>query len=267
MMDTFDVNIRVPAQDAQSDIILISGVPSNVEAAKGGLAEKVEELEKEKADKQLKSFEVRVEVNPEYHPKIIGRGGAVISKIRDDFDVQIQLPRKEAEEQSIITITGYEKQANEARNAILKIVGEFESMVHEEVSIDPRVHSMIIGKRGRSIRKIMDDFKVDIRLPREGDADPSLVVVSGDDDNVQDCIDHLRIMEEEYIQDVADKEWMKQYEKPTRSLDNKDNGKDKSNGFYVAKAPWDVSSQEAFPSLGGGAGGSSKPPAWGPARR
>merc|ERR1712002_514426 len=99
---------------------------------------------------------------------------------------------------------GYEQNANDARDAILKIVGQFESMVHEEVSIDPRVHSMIIGKRGRSIRKIMDDFKVDIRLPREGDADPSLVVVSGDDDNVQDCIDHLRIMEEEFIQECAD---------------------------------------------------------------
>merc|ERR1719410_210752 len=185
MMDTYDVNIRVPAQDAQSDIILISGVPSNVEAAKGGLAEKVAELEKEKEEKLQKSFEVKVEVNPDYHPKIIGRGGAVISKIRDDFDVQIQLPRKEAEDASIITITGYEKNATEARDAILKIVGQFESMVHEEVSIDPRVHSMIIGKRGRSIRKIMDDFKVDIRLPREGDADPSIVVVSGDDDNVQ----------------------------------------------------------------------------------
>ena len=160
MMNKFDVNIRVPAQDAQSDIILISGVPSNVEAAKGGLAEKVAELEKEKEEKLQKSFEVKVEVNPDYHPKIIGRGGAVISKIRDDFDVQIQLPRKEAEDASIITITGYEKNATEARDAILKIVGQFESMVHEEVSIDPRVHSMIIGKRGRSIRKIMDDFKV-----------------------------------------------------------------------------------------------------------
>merc|ERR550532_1195583 len=122
-------------------------------------------------------------------------------------------------------------------------------MVHEEVRIDPRVHSMIIGKRGRSIRKIMDDFKVDIRLPRDGDEDPSLVVISGDDDAVQDCIDHLKIMEEEYIQDAADKEWMKQYEKPTRAVD---------------KAPCDVSSTEAFPSLGGGAGASSKPPAWGP---
>merc|ERR1719410_3395674 len=107
-------------------------------------------------------------------------------------------------------------------------------MVHEEVSIDPRVHSMIIGKRGRSIRKIMDDLKV---------------------------------MEEEYIQDVADREWMKQYEKPTRAVDNKDSGKDASKGFYVAKAPWDVSSTEAFPSLGGGGGATSKPPAWGPARR
>jgi len=267
MMNKFDVNIRVPAQDAQSDIILISGVPTNVEAAKEGLAEKVAELEKEKEEKALKSFEVRVEVAPEYHPKIIGRSGGVISKIRTDFDVMIQLPRKDAEEQSIITIMGYEQNANDARDAILKIVGQFESMVHEEVSIDPRVHSMIIGKRGRSIRKIMDDFKVDIRLPREGDEDPSIVVVSGDDENVQDCIDHLKIIEEEYNAEMADREWMKQYEKPTRAVDNKDSGKDSNKGFYVAKAPWDVSSQEAFPSLGGGSGAASKPPAWGPARR
>ena len=42
-------------------------------------------------------------------------------------------------------------------------------MVLEEVYIDPRVHSMIIRNRGH--RKILDDFKVDIRLPREGDAE------------------------------------------------------------------------------------------------
>jgi len=267
MMNRYDVNIRVPPQDAQSDIICISGVPTNVEAAKEGLAEKVVELEKEKADKALKSHEIQVDVNPEYHPKIIGRSGTVITNLRTAHDVQIQLPKKEAENANIITITGYEKNVNEARDAILKIVGQYESQVHEEVHIDPGVHSMIIGKRGRSIRKIMDDYKVDIRLPRAGDDDPSLVIVSGDDDNVQDCIDHLKILEEEHIQDVADKEWMKQYEKPNRALDNKESGKDSKQGFYVAKAPWDVSSSEAFPSLGGGAGVASKPPTWGPARR
>jgi len=267
MMNRYDVNIRVPPQDAQSDVICISGVPTNVDAAKEGLAEKLVELEKEKADKALKSFEIQVDVNPEYHPKIIGRSGTVITNLRNVHDVQIQLPKKEAEDANIITIQGYEKNVHEARDAILKIVGQYESQVHEEVHIDPGVHSMIIGKRGRSIRKIMDDYKVDIRLPRPGDDDPSLVIISGDDDSVQDCIDHLKLLEEEHIQDVADKEWMKQYEKPNRALDNKESGKDSKQGFYVAKAPWDVSSSEAFPSLGGGAGVASKPPTWGPARR
>merc|ERR1719431_1910081 len=265
MMNKFDVNIRVPAQDANSDVILISGVPTNVDAAKIGLAEKVKELEAEKEVKIQKSFEVTVEVNPEYHPKIIGRGGEVIKKLREDFDVQIQLPKKEAPNSEVITITGFEADANKAKEAILKIVGQFESMVQEEVSIDPRVHSMIIGKRGRIIRKIMEDFKVDIRLPREGDPDPSRVVVAGDEEQVLDCIDHLKIIEEEYIQDAAESDWMRQYEKPARQVENKDSNKD-PKGFYVAKAPWDVSSSEAFPSLGGGGGGasSSGPVAWGP---
>ena len=241
MMKNFNVNIRVPAQDAKSDVLLISGVPTNVDAAKIGLAEKVTELEAEKEFKIQKSFEVTVEVNPEYHPKIIGRGGAVIIKLRDDFGVQIQLPKKAAENSEVITITGFEADANAAKEAILKIVGQNASMVHEEVSIDPRVHSMIIGKI-RSIRKIMDDFKVDIRLPREGDDDPSRVVVSGDVDAVIDCIDHLKIIEEEFIQEAADNDWMRQFEKPTRELENKDSNKD-SKGFYVAKVPWDVSSK------------------------
>jgi len=270
MMNRFDVNIRVPSMDDKSDLILISGVPSNVEAAKVGLAEKVEELEAEKEDKIKRSFQVTVSINPEYHPKIIGRGGAVITKLRDDYKVQIQLPRRDAEDSDVITITGLEEDAEAAKDAILKIVGQYESMVQEEVSIDPRTHSMIIGKRGRSIRKIMDDFKVDIRLPREGDEDPSRVVVAGDEEAVLDCIDHLKILEEEYIQEAADSDWMRQYEKPTRQVENKDSNKD-SKGFYVAKAPWDVSSAEAFPSLGGGGGGSSGassgPVAWGPKAR
>jgi hypothetical protein len=50
--------------------------------------------------------------------------------------------------------------------------------VKEEVKINHRVHSMIIGRRGTGIRKIMSDYNVDIKLPRQGDPDPDLVVVS-----------------------------------------------------------------------------------------
>lgn len=123
---------------------------------------------------------VTVSVDPEYHPKIIGRKGAVIGKLRDDYKVNIQLPRKEADCQEVITITGLEEDANAAKDEILKIVGQYESMVKMEVSVDPKVHPMIIGKGGRNIRKIMEDYKVDIRFPRDGDEDPAKVFVSGD---------------------------------------------------------------------------------------
>ena len=51
------------------------------------LLSKVEELEKEKAEKELKSFEIKLDIKPEYHPKIIGHKGGVISKFRTDFSL------------------------------------------------------------------------------------------------------------------------------------------------------------------------------------
>ena len=134
IMNTLDVNICVPSMDDKSDLILISGVPSNVEAAKVGLAEKVKELEAEKEEKVKRSRQVSVSVNPECHPKIIGRGGAVITKLRDDYKVQIQLPKKEAEDSDVISFTGLEQDAEAAKDVILKIVGQYKSMVTGEFS-------------------------------------------------------------------------------------------------------------------------------------
>ena len=92
------------------------------------LLSKVEELEKEKAEKELKSFEIKLDIKPEYHPKIIGHKGGVISKFRTDFDVNIQLPKRDHPEQSTITITGYESNALKARDAIMKKIEEFVSI-------------------------------------------------------------------------------------------------------------------------------------------
>ena len=51
-------------------------------------------------------------------------------------------------------------------------------MTKDEVDIDHRVHSMIIGKGGREIRTLQQKFKVEIKLPREGDPNPDRVIVS-----------------------------------------------------------------------------------------
>ena len=124
-------------------------------------------------------FEARVEVNPEYHPKIIGRKGETIGKLRANHSVEVHLPKKGDAEENIITIRGYEDNVMKAKEEIEAIVAQFESMVREEVHVDSRTHPMIIGRRGQGIRKIMQEYKVDIKMPRQGvDPDPDLVIVS-----------------------------------------------------------------------------------------
>ena len=129
LMNDFDVNIKVPQSEMKSNIVIVTGPPPNVEEARKALLERLVELEGEKVDRELKSYEIKLDIKPEYHPKIIGKRGAVITKLRDDYDVNIQLPRKESPEDSIITITGYEKNALAAKEAIQKIVGDFVSLI------------------------------------------------------------------------------------------------------------------------------------------
>lgn len=69
-------------------------------------------------------------IDPEYHPKIIGKRGAVINKIRQDHNVQINFPRRDEGAENIITITGYQAAAEAARDDIMKIVNQLVSISH-----------------------------------------------------------------------------------------------------------------------------------------
>uniref|UniRef100_A0A8D2Q6J8 Vigilin n=1 Tax=Varanus komodoensis TaxID=61221 RepID=A0A8D2Q6J8_VARKO len=260
MMEEYEVNISVPQPEQQSDIIKITGLASNVERARAGLLERVKDLQAEQEDRALRGFKLTVSIEPKYHPKIIGKKGAVISQIRKDHDVTIQFPDKGDENQvsDLITITGYEKNAEGARDAILKIVADLEEMVSEDVHLDHRVHARIIGGRGKAIRKVMEEFRVDIRFPQPGSSDPDRVTVTGLPENVDDAIDHMLNLEEEYMTDVVETETMAAYMKPPSRLGEEPRGPAK--GFVVRDAPWnasgnkapDVSSAEEFPVFGTG---------------
>jgi len=268
LMNAHDVMIKVPSSDQESPVILLTGTANNVASAKVGLEERVEEIKVKLEDDELRSFELTVEVDPEFHPKIIGRKGAKIMQLRKDHSVNIQLPKREDEDLSKITITGYEANTHAAKDAIMAIVQEYMSMTKEDVKIDHRVHRMIIGRRGMEIKRIMQQFKVDIKLPREGDEDPDLVTIMGSEDGVLDCKDHLLNLEEEYLQDAIDKENLKAYEQaPLKQLQAQQQQQEKksTNGFEVKGAPWQGASDDAFPTLGGASAVVSTP-VWGPRR-
>ncbi|KAM4547828.1 high density lipoprotein binding protein a isoform 2-T2 [Odontesthes bonariensis] len=273
MMDEFEVNIQVPAPEQQSNKIAITGLASHLDRAKEGLLDRVKELQAEQEDRALRNFKLTITVDPKYHPKIIGRKGAIITNIRTEHDVNIQLPEKSDENQDQITITGYEHKAIAARDAIQSIVDELEGMISEDMTLDSRVHARIIGARGKGIRKIMDEFKVDLRFPQSGAADPNLVTVIGRPELVDEAIDHLLNLEEEYMADVVENEAKMAYMRPSGgSAAAMDEQRGPSKGFVVREAPWttgnekapDMSSSEDFPSFG--APVTTKASPWGPKR-
>uniref|UniRef100_A0A8C1BFS3 Vigilin n=1 Tax=Cyprinus carpio carpio TaxID=630221 RepID=A0A8C1BFS3_CYPCA len=276
MMEEYEVNIWVPQPEQQSDIIKITGQVASVERAKQGLLERVKELQAEQEDRALRSYKVTLSVDPKYHPKIIGRKGAVISQIRKDYDVNVQFPDKGDEQQDVIVISGYERSANEARAAIEQLVAALQDMVSEDIRLDRRVHARIIGARGKAIRKLMEEFKVDIRFPQPGSEDPSKVTVTGLPENVDNAIDHLLNLEEEYMLSVTETETMAAYLKPPSKTmgtgGNDEDNKALAKGFVVRDAPWnaqgnkapDMSSAEEFPTFGSGIAPKQTASAWGP---
>ncbi|XP_063756714.1 vigilin isoform X1 [Eleginops maclovinus] len=278
MMEEYEVNIWVPQPEKQMDVIKVTGLEANVERAKQGLLERVKDLQAEQEDRALRSFKVTMSVDPRFHPKIIGRKGAVISQIRKDHDVSIQFPDKGDEQQDVIVISGYERNVEEASQAIQQLVAELQEMVSQDVRLDPRTHARIIGARGKAIRKLMEEFKVDIRFPQPGSDEPDKVTVTGLPETVDNAVDHLLNLEEEYMLSVTETETLAAYMKPPSRYGGPggagggdDSSGGPAKGFVVRDAPWnasgnkapDMSSAEDFPTFGTSVA-PKQTSAWGP---
>lgn len=264
----FDVNMAVPNADEKADFVTLTGAPKMVESAKRYLESKIEEYNEQAKDRELRSFELKVPIGAQYHQRIIGQRGANINKLRDEFKVNIRIPRGDDPEPETIVIQGYEADTEKCRDHLLSMINDLESLFRQEITLDARIHSRLIGQRGRTLKKIMDDYHVEITFPRSSDPNPNLVVVSGkEEDLVYDCIDYLRNMEEEYMQDITERA---QYQAPSKQQHYKHNDENKAIAF--TNAPWqskapELTSPDDFPTMGNGAsavnGGAPAPGAWG----
>lgn len=287
-MSTYDVHIELPPNETKSDIIKVTGAPAHVAEAKEALQKMIEEYEADRLDRELRNYILQIDVDPEYHSKLIGRRGAVINKLRADHDVNISLPKRGEENQRIITITGYQAKAEAARDAIMEIVGDLQDLHREVVEIDSRVHSHIIGHRGRTIRKIIEDYKVDIRFPQSDDtqANRDAVTIIGKEEDVENARELLLSMAEDYIRDFLETvPWTPPSQTVGAFLSTGSGRSGTENGFVIKDGPWErandrsnvenaapnTQSQEDFPDFAAGGGlasttANSAPmtSAWGP---
>jgi len=175
-------------------------------------------------DRAARNFSVSINVDPQFHPKLIGKKGATISKIRDRYGVNISIPHKDDEDPTLITITGYEDKCHEARQAIYDIAGDLATQVTINTEVKSCFHARLIGQRGRTIRKIMEKFKVSISFPSStgGQDDREnaehIITITGSEANCKECEDHILNQVEEFRQEMEDRDendsFMNSYQAP-----------------------------------------------------
>ena len=72
-----------------------------------------------------------------------------------------------------------------------------EEQITVEVRIDRRVHSRLIGQRGKAIAKVMEQYKVDIKFPRDKSSD--VVTIMGLEENVVDAKEDLLSKTDDFV--------------------------------------------------------------------
>ncbi|OQR80388.1 vigilin-like [Tropilaelaps mercedesae] len=294
LMDKYEVNIKVPQSTEGLDIVRVTGLADNVARCRLELEDRIKKLMEEEENRKLRSFSLTVEVPARHHSKIVGRKGAVVMKLRNDYNVQIQLPAKgergaaegvqddEAGGSSnVITVTGYEHNAYAARDEILRMVQALEETITRVIKLDHRIHSRIIGQRGRNVKRVMDEYKVEIKFPRQESGDPDLVEVIGQDYNVEEAIQYLKNQEDDLMDYVTEETaYQRPQEQTLTNIFQSSSGGDTGgprHGFVVTGAPWsqsqapnqsvpDAASQSDFPSFGAKGGQNGSGVAWGPRR-
>jgi len=264
LKEKYNVMVKLPQKEDEADHITLTGCREALDIAKVDLEKKLEEFE-------LNNYTVEINnIKPYLLAQLRGFNGAEATKLENKYKVKIDFSKKG--EPDRIRIKGLKNKVQEFENYVRELIQSDESKLSEEILIDNRIHPRLIGYQRKSLNKIKEKFKVDIIfIGRDSDA----IIVKGDDqDSIDEAIDHLKNLEEEYLQDFIDKD---KYTHPS-SKGNDSNPNTQSKGFVVHGAPWeqqlsenppDTTNMDDFPTISttlNGSNGGQKM-SWGPSRK
>lgn len=134
-----------------------------------GLSEKVSELEKaipeiiekSKDYQQRSNYSESFNFNPKHVKNLIGRNGANITKLREEFGVKIDVS-----ENGQVTLKGLEPKVKKARAKIEATETRLNDEVVEKFSVPQKYHSLLIGNKGKFVRRIKEKYDVHVQFPK-----------------------------------------------------------------------------------------------------
>lgn len=182
-------NVQIEFDD--SNQIYLEGSPEEVKAA-------FEPLSKEVARLMLELAIEKVKVHPTLHRHVIGRGGSLISKIKDQHGVQITIPNEDTNSDEII-VEGKKDGVKKAVAEITAIVKKIENEKSRDIIIPQRLHKLIIGTKGSGVQVIRDSHpNVSVVFP-DAKSKSDVVNIRGDKAEVDAVYKKLTVLSKEFV--------------------------------------------------------------------
>ena len=131
-------------------------------------------IEQEKQDELERGFTLSFDFPQKFANQLIGRKGENIKKLRDEFDVDIQVNDGKVE------LKGPEAKANACKAHILSMSKKLEDEKTYVLKVKPQYHRDLIGAKGSGVNRLQDRYNVRIQFPRSGHVDDDASVAEGE---------------------------------------------------------------------------------------
>jgi len=171
------------------DNIRIEGPPDDVEKAKAELEDIIKDLVSRMAF-------VELDIDPKYHRHIIGRHGANITRIKNEYDVDVRVP-SDAENSRVVRVEGVSEGVALAKQELLDMVDKMENEKSRDILIDHRLHRLIIGTQGAKIREVRDKFPAVVISVPDVSQQSDVIRLRGPKADVDRCHTYLQKLAQE----------------------------------------------------------------------
>jgi predicted PilT family ATPase len=125
------------------------------------LGRRIEEfVEAEKRDELERGFSMSFDFPQKYAHHLIGRRGENINKLREEFDIDIQVNEGKVE------LKGPKAKAEAAQARITAMRKKLDDEATHVLKIPPQYHKDMIGAKGSLVNRLQDRYSVRVQFPR-----------------------------------------------------------------------------------------------------
>ncbi|CCG82942.1 KH domain-containing protein C550.14 [Taphrina deformans PYCC 5710] len=153
-----DATVRVVFGQPKEDSITVRGPSNDVTRVIKDIREVAAEAENSEV---ANSFKVEFEFPSQFTKNLIGKGGANISKIRDELGVRIDVG-----DEGKITCQGPQRNVEEAKSRITMLGDRLADETTFKLKIPAEFHGQIIGQGGKFVKRLEDKYQVQINFPK-----------------------------------------------------------------------------------------------------